>query len=196
MRFVRDNPGPGGLPPRRSVLRLAEPDAATSPAAAAASEAAAEVVAVRRAVALENRLASEPPDTTPYEELARRTIDAIEGGRAAVLPPEVRRRLVAGAVRSGMRPFEAHLVLAAVQDAARHGEVRPTGRVEAAAASRRSERLAHRVMLVVVLVVVLAAAIFVGLVAWIVSGPTSVERAGFQWPAAADGASSGGTAAK
>jgi hypothetical protein len=51
-------------------------------------------------------------------------------------------------------------------------------------------------MLVVVLVVVLALAIFVGLVAWIVSGPTTVERAGFEWPAAPDGASGGGTPAK
>jgi hypothetical protein len=196
MRFVRDNSGPGGVPPRRSVLRLAEPDAGTSLSSSPASEAASEVVAVRRAVALENRLAGDLPDTEPYEELARRTIDPIQGGRAAVLPPEVRRRLVAGAVRSGMRPFEAHLVLAAVQDAARHGEVRPTGRGESAAASRRSERLAQRVMLVVVLVVVLALAIFVGLVAWIVSGPTTVERAGFEWPAAPDGASGGGTPAK
>ena len=101
-----------------------------------------------------------------------------------------------GAVRSGMRPFEAHLVLAAVQDAARHGEVRPTGRGEMAAASRRSERLAQRVMLAVVLIVVLASAIFVGLVAWIVSGPTAVERAGFEWPSTPNGASSGTTPAK
>ncbi|MEI7658156.1 MAG: hypothetical protein WCK33_08840 [Phycisphaerae bacterium] len=189
---MRDNPGPGGVPPRRSALRLAEPDEAMPPAA----EAAAEVVAVRRAVALENRLAGDLGDTTPYEELAKRTIDSIQGGRAAVLPPEVRRRLVAGAVRSGMRPFEAHLVLAAVQDAARHGEVRPTGRGEGFEAASRSERLAQRLMLVAVLVVVLASAIFVGLVAWIMSGPTTLERAGVEPFAPSHGASSGEPAAK
>lgn len=193
MRFVRDNPGQGGLPPRRSVLQLAEESAApVSPEV----EAAAEVVAVRRAVAMENHLARDLAQTSPYEQLAKEAIDSIQGGRAAVLPPEVRRRLVAGAVRTGMRPFEAHLVLAAVQDAARHGEVQPPRHRERATSAARHERLAQRVMLAVVLVVVLASAIFVGLVAWIVSGPTSVERAGAAWPPPQDGASSGTPASK
>lgn len=47
---------------------------------------------------------------------------AIEGGRSAVLRPEVRARLVSSATRMGLRPFDANLVLAIVQDAARRGE--------------------------------------------------------------------------
>lgn len=46
----------------------------------------------------------------------------IEGGKAAVLRPEVRARLVSSAQKMGLRPFDANLVLAIVQDAARHGQ--------------------------------------------------------------------------
>ncbi|MDQ7013548.1 MAG: hypothetical protein Q9O74_06575 [Planctomycetota bacterium] len=52
---------------------------------------------------------------------AARASQAIEGGRAAVLRPEVRARLVSSAERMGLRPFDANLVLAIVQDAARQG---------------------------------------------------------------------------
>lgn len=52
---------------------------------------------------------------------AARASQAIEGGRAAVLRPEVRARLVTSAERMGLRPFDANLVLAIVQDAARQG---------------------------------------------------------------------------
>lgn len=47
---------------------------------------------------------------------------SLEGGKAAALRPERRERLVAGAVKRGMRPFDANLVIAIVQDAARRGE--------------------------------------------------------------------------
>ncbi len=50
---------------------------------------------------------------------ARMAADAIEGGRAAIIRPEVRRRLVAAAVGMGLRPFDANLVIAIVQDDAR-----------------------------------------------------------------------------
>lgn len=53
---------------------------------------------------------------------AARATQAIEGGRAAVLRPEVRARLVSSAERMGLRPFDANLVLAIVQDAARQGK--------------------------------------------------------------------------
>lgn len=52
---------------------------------------------------------------------AARASQAIEGGKAAVLRPEVRARLVTSAERMGLRPFDANLVLAIVQDAARQG---------------------------------------------------------------------------
>jgi hypothetical protein len=53
---------------------------------------------------------------------AMRASESIEGGRAAVLRPEVRSRLISSATRMGLRPFDANLVLAIVQDAARTGQ--------------------------------------------------------------------------
>ncbi len=47
---------------------------------------------------------------------------SIEGGRAAILRPERRRELFTRATSLGLRPFDATLVIAIVQDAARRGE--------------------------------------------------------------------------
>lgn len=47
---------------------------------------------------------------------------ALEGGRAAILRPEARQRLLREAARMGLRPFDANLVIAVVQDGARSGE--------------------------------------------------------------------------
>lgn len=44
----------------------------------------------------------------------------LEGGRAAILRPQRRRELVTQARRLGLRPFDANLVIAIVQDAAVH----------------------------------------------------------------------------
>lgn len=46
----------------------------------------------------------------------------IEGGRAAILRPEVRERLVCLGKKLGIRPFDAALTIAMVQDAARRGQ--------------------------------------------------------------------------
>lgn len=58
----------------------------------------------------------------PRWVLAVRTASALEGGRAAILPPIRRERLMVLASRLGLRPFDASLVIAIVQDAARAGE--------------------------------------------------------------------------
>lgn len=47
---------------------------------------------------------------------------ALDGGSAAILTPERRRRLVDIAERLGIRPFDANLVIAVVQDRVRRGE--------------------------------------------------------------------------
>jgi hypothetical protein len=47
---------------------------------------------------------------------------AIEGGQAGLLRPERRREVLRLATRQGMRPFDANLVIAIAQDAARRGE--------------------------------------------------------------------------
>jgi hypothetical protein len=53
--------------------------------------------------------------------LAVRTATLLEGGRAAILRPERRERLVGMATRLGLRTFDAALVIAIVQDSARSG---------------------------------------------------------------------------
>lgn len=46
----------------------------------------------------------------------------MEGGKAALLRPERRRELFHRAEDMGLRPFDANLVIAIVQEAARRGE--------------------------------------------------------------------------
>ncbi len=66
--------------------------------------------------------------------LATRVGECLEGGRAAILTPMRRRRVMRLAHMLGVRDFDAHLVIAIVQDGARQGE--PTS---AAAADPRLE---------------------------------------------------------
>jgi len=101
-----------------------------------ASEAAIPIdtARARRAIENENRAAAsteiDPADIR--HALALRAADSLEGGRAALLRATKRRRLIDDAARKGLSPFEANLVIAIVQDAARRGEP-PTS---AAAVSR------------------------------------------------------------
>src|SRR6185295_11957443 len=53
--------------------------------------------------------------------LAVRASQSLEGGAAAILAPERRRRLISFALGMGLRAFDANLVIAIVQDAARCG---------------------------------------------------------------------------
>lgn len=46
----------------------------------------------------------------------------IEGGRAAILPPSARAELLTSAERLGLRPFDAALLIAVVQDRLRRGD--------------------------------------------------------------------------
>jgi hypothetical protein len=73
---------------------------------------------VRRNVAQENHAASA---LSPFDArliFAQHVGVALEGGRAAILRPERRQALIAQAKRLGLRPFDANLVIAIVQDAA------------------------------------------------------------------------------
>jgi hypothetical protein len=54
--------------------------------------------------------------------LAARTSQSLEGGRAALLTPDKRRLLVRLGHAMGLRAFDAALVIAIAQDAARAGE--------------------------------------------------------------------------
>ena len=53
---------------------------------------------------------------------ACRVASSLEGGKAAILRPEARDRLLSQASRLGLRQFDANLVIAIVQDSARCGE--------------------------------------------------------------------------
>ncbi len=80
-----------------------------------------QIAAARRAIAQENHAAALGVDDTRWL-FARYVQESIEGGRAAIMRPQIRQRLVTQASKMGLRPFDANLVIAIVQDAARHGE--------------------------------------------------------------------------
>jgi hypothetical protein len=79
-----------------------------------------------RQVERENRQASRVTEELTEHDarvlFATRVASSLEGGSAAVLRPEPRARLRQMATRMGIRDFDASLIVAIVQDAARRGE--------------------------------------------------------------------------
>lgn len=73
-------------------------------------------------VAEANRAAAELSAGDARAIFALRVGELLDGGRAAILTPENRRRLVDLGQRLGLRAFDANLVIAIVQDGARRGE--------------------------------------------------------------------------
>jgi hypothetical protein len=106
----RMSPRAGNLILAKPALRLA--DAIVEPAPHAAA---------RRAIAQENHAAALGANDARWL-FAQHVRESVEGGRAAIIRPQVRRELVSQAHRMGLRPFDANLVIAIVQDAARHAE--------------------------------------------------------------------------
>ena len=74
-------------------------------------------------VARANRSASTLGVDELREAFSARVAESLEGGRSAILRPERRKRLVDLGTRMGIRAFDAHLLIALTQDAARRGEV-------------------------------------------------------------------------
>lgn len=72
-------------------------------------------------VGAENRRASALSDRDLRRIMAQRVAENIDGGRAGILVPERRQALVSTAERMGMRPFDANLIIAIVQDRFRRG---------------------------------------------------------------------------
>ncbi len=103
----------------RSVLRLVGADDA--PKAQPLQERNANVRQARHEVAAENRLAASLAPSDARWALAVHTSRQLQGGQAAVLSPDARRRIVRLATQMGLRPFDANLVMAIVQDGARSG---------------------------------------------------------------------------
>ena len=130
------NAQPGATPralrlhARSSVLRLVERDerdAMSDGSRGGGRDALARLSGeseMRRAAAIarENQAASGAGLDDERLLFASRVAKSLEGGRAACLPPEKRQKLVAAAIDEGMRPFDANLIIAIVQDGARRGE--------------------------------------------------------------------------
>lgn len=96
---------------------------------------------------------------------AQRVRESLDGGRAAILAPRKRQELVGEAIRGGMRPFDANLVIAIVQDEVRSGSGKQPG---ALGMVRRPEPVGMKAMVAVVGVTVVMAIGIVGLlIAWI-----------------------------
>ncbi|MCA9310779.1 MAG: hypothetical protein KDA21_06205 [Phycisphaerales bacterium] len=108
--------------------------------------------------------------------MAARVAESLQGGKAALLRPERRLNLLRMATRLGIRPFDANLIIAIVQDSARRGEslddVQAQGRLSpiphpALAARRRHSRRFWTRVRTVVAAVCIAAMALVWLINWI-----------------------------
>ncbi len=115
LRLVRDDDGAGRRPSLdRSPGRPGEDGSAVRiPSPRERAE---------RSVARENEAAASLSALDPRWVLAVQAYREIQGGRAAILTPEGRRRLLLVGNRLGLRQFDTNLVIAIVQDGARAGE--------------------------------------------------------------------------
>lgn len=129
-------------------------------------EPAADLRTARRAVAAENHASRMVGPDDARWLLAQDAQRQMEGGRAAIIRPEVRRRLVSSAKGAGLRPFDANLVIAIAQDAARRGE--QVGPSLALVGGARRERL--RPLALLALSVGLGAGLLLALLAWFLQG--------------------------
>jgi hypothetical protein len=133
------------------------------------------VSAGRAQVARENRAAAAAGwgSDNPARELSRRVEQSLEGGRAALIRPEVRRRLMVEARELGVKTFDASLVIALVQERAREGEVRVRAEQTASAppgrAARDWEAEADRLARRWLAALGLACFLLWGLIAWVQS---------------------------
>ncbi|MGP1308971.1 MAG: hypothetical protein ACTS27_02100 [Phycisphaerales bacterium] len=174
-------------PPLRPVLRLVYPPGYPgapasderglheAPVEVAPPPPARRVKAAAREIVRENRRASSLEPSQAREILTMRVADMLQGGRAAVLTHERRARALRIARILGVRDFDAHLIIAVVQDRARRGEIAVADAEPPAdqpAQSRRSPRVRLSTDLSVMLLqaaaaVLLAAALLLGAARWL-----------------------------
>ncbi|MCC6677438.1 MAG: hypothetical protein IT436_09865 [Phycisphaerales bacterium] len=158
------------IAPARPTLRLVN-DADPSPGALL-PEGDERIVRRTRAVEAENRSAADLSSDDARVIFAAEVAQQLQGGLVALLTPERRQRLMHRAGGLGLRPFDANLIIAIVQDRARGGEfeldasadvrlgmIRPAG---GAPPPRRAP-----VWMMVLSAVALAGAIFTVLVLWL-----------------------------
>jgi len=122
LRLVGNPRGAGATAlPQRNAARAVAAFASTAPAIERPSEAARQAARELK-VARANRQAAAIDAVDARWVLACRVAATLEGGRAAILRPESRDRLLSQATRLGLRQFDANLIIAIVQDSARCGE--------------------------------------------------------------------------
>lgn len=123
----------------------------------------------RAAVASENHAAAALDADDARIAFALRVADALDGGRAAILTPESRRALLRASARMGLPAFDASLVIAIVQDAARRGETTQdpmtAGRLRLVKPARRPSL--DGVLLPAAAAIVLAAIALLSMVSWL-----------------------------
>ncbi|HVU64311.1 MAG TPA: hypothetical protein VHC70_10065 [Phycisphaerales bacterium] len=117
LRLVRPDEDVDSRPPGREAgtpARLARDAAQPRP--------------VPRAVTGSERIEQHSAPTVTLSALDPRWVLAVEvrrqmqGGRASIITPDTRRRLMLVGRRLGLRPFDTSLVIAIIQDAGRRGE--------------------------------------------------------------------------
>lgn len=141
--------------PRTSPLHLAD----------RSSPNLVEVRRRRREAAQETRAASMLSPEDARSIFAAAVKAELEGGRAAILRPERRRALVAAATGIGLRLFDANLVIAVVQDAARQARPHPERDSRLGLIHAARPRTGARWALPVIAALVLALVLFLLLVA-------------------------------
>jgi hypothetical protein len=157
--------------PRRTPLRLVPaqpPQAAQRPGEPERRRKAADQVA------FENGWAAMLQPLDARWVMALDVWNTIEGGRAAMIAPSKRRELIAAGVARGMREFDANLVIAIVQDAARRGEmppIDPAGSVISASLAmlKPARKPLSRRLVALAGTVLLALSFFAIRVAWLLS---------------------------
>lgn len=127
---------------------------------------------MREAVIRENRRAAEQPDLDPTDPrwvLAVRVWSQLEG---SALSPERRENLLATARRLGLRPFDANVIIAVIQDHARRGATLADAADTLTNVPRVEPRRRSRDLTLHVLIAAAAAAAVVHavLVTWVLGG--------------------------
>jgi hypothetical protein len=106
----------------------------------------------------------------PRWVFAVRVASMLDGGTAAILTPDRRRSLMAFAEGLRLRAFDASLIIAIVQDSARHGDGALSPTVESRLsflAPAPAAASANREWMLLGVSIVLAGLMFLGLAAWL-----------------------------
>jgi len=149
------------IPPLRLVNNGTFPDGAPLPARHGAP---------RLRVARENSVAAGISAIDARWVFAVQVAQSIEGGRAAILPPDRRHKLATLARGMGLRPFDASLIIAVVQDGIRSGEGGLSREVEARLAFIRGAEASSRTgwtTAIILLTAAIAVGVFCVLARWL-----------------------------